>query len=722
MKRYEYPEETRILLERSLIPFAIYQLIDKRVVTLILSDGFCKLFNYGDDRKRAYYDMDHNMYKETHPDDAARIADAAFKFATEGGKYEVIYRTKAPGREDYMIIHAIGEHFITDTGVQLAQVWYTDEGLYTDNENVDDFDFNMSLNIALHRESLLKASYYDYLTSLPSMTYFFELAQAGCKTMMKKGINPVFLFMDLSGMKHFNHKHGFAEGDNLLRSFAKLLINYFSNENCSRFGEDHFAIFTDDGNIEETLHELIREWQSTNNNKSLPVRIGVFTKYTKNMDISVACARAKLACDALSNSYVSGINYFDKALLEDVDHKQYIISNLNKAIAGNWITVYYQPIVRALNGRVCDEEALARWIDPIKGFLSPADFIPVLEEAGLIHKLDLYVLDQVLAKIKRMEEAGFNLVSQSINLSRSDFDSCDIVGEICKRVDRAGISHSLINIEITESIVASDFDFMKKQIDRFRKQGFQVWMDDFGSGYSSLDVLQSLNFDLIKFDMSFMQQIDSSTNSRVILTELMKMATALGISTVCEGVEKESHITFLKEIGCSKFQGYYYQKPIPLEKILEKYEKGIQIGFENPDESDYYNAIGRINLYDLDVITSEGANTLQQYFNNVPIAIMELPGESIRICRSNQSYRDFMIRSFGIEPNNEYIELSAFDHNTGEAFIRAIATCAQNETKCFIDEELPNNTSVHAFIRKITTNPVTGTVAVAVAVLAISEL
>ena len=175
MKRYEYPEETRILLERSLIPFAIYQLIDKRVVTLILSDGFCKLFNYGDDRKRAYYDMDHNMYKETHPDDAARITDAAFKFATEGGKYEVIYRTKAPGREDYMIIHAVGEHFITDTGVQLAQVWYTDEGLYTDNADANDFDFNLSLNIALHRESLLKASYYDYLTSLPSMTYFSNL-------------------------------------------------------------------------------------------------------------------------------------------------------------------------------------------------------------------------------------------------------------------------------------------------------------------------------------------------------------------------------------------------------------------------------------------------------------------------------------------------------------------------------------------------------------------
>ena len=253
--------------------------------------------------------------------------------------------------------------------------------------------------------------------------------------------------------------------------------------------------------------------------------------------------------------------------------------------------------MRAINGSVCDEEALARWIDPVKGFMSPGDFIPILEEAKLIYKLDLYILEQALKKLKTIRKAGLHAVPQSINLSRSDFEACDIVDEVCRRVDAEGISHDLLTMEITESIVGSDFEYMKKQVGRVRELGFQVWMDDFGSGYSSLDVLRDLEFDLIKFDMSFMRRLDEGENSKIILTELMRMATALGMETVCEGVEKKEHVTFLREIGCSKLQGYYYAKPMPLEDILERYEKGIQIGFENPEETSYYENVGRINLY-----------------------------------------------------------------------------------------------------------------------------
>lgn len=719
MERYEYSKEKREFLEGSMIPFAIYQFIDRRVVTLILSDGFCKLFNYTD-RDKAYYDMDHDMYEHTHPDDAARVADAGFKFATEGGRYETIYRVMS-GSDEYRIIHAQGEHFISDTGVQLAQIWYTDEGSYVQDTDMYDSGFYMSLNKALHRESLLKASYYDYLTGLPSMTYFFELAEAGCKSIQKKGATPAFLFMDLSGMKLFNHKHGFAEGDNLLRSFAKLLIRYFSNENCSRFGEDHFAVFTDDSGIDDTIHELFREWQSTNNNKSLPIRVGVYISRSANTDISAACDKASLACDRLKNTYVSGISYYNKTIQDDVDNQQYIISNIDKAIEGNWISIFYQPIVRTINGKVCDEEALARWHDPVRGMLSPADFIPILEETKLIYKLDLYVVEQVLAKIKSMEAAGHHIVPQSVNLSRTDFDSCDIVGEICKRVDAAGISHDLLTIEITESIVATDFDFMKKQIARFRKLGFQVWMDDFGSGYSSLDVLQSLEFDVIKFDMRFLQQLDENGNGRIILTELMKMATSLGIDTVCEGVEKPEHIKFLKEIGCSKLQGFYYQKPIPLERILQKYEEGSQIGFENPAESGYYETIGRVNLYDLGVITNEGKTSFQKYFNTIPIAIMEISNNAIAITRSNESYMQFMNRTFGLEVTDEYIPLSQFKNQPGESFITAISECVAENQPVIINESITGSTMVNAFIRRIATNKVTGTIAVAVAVLAITN-
>ena len=153
---------------------------------------------------------------------------------------------------------------------------------------------------------------------------------------------------------------------------------------------------------------------------------------------------------------------------------QNIISNLDKAIEEGWIKVNYQPIVRSTNGKICNVEALARWEDPVYGLLMPGSFIPVLEEAKLIHKLDLSVVKQVLKDMKANEMSGNKNVPASINFSRADFDACDLVNEICSLTDEMGIDRSLINIEITESMVGSDFDYMKNQIDRFRSNGFDV--------------------------------------------------------------------------------------------------------------------------------------------------------------------------------------------------------------------------------------------------------
>ena len=719
MERYEYSKETRELLEKSLIPFAIYQFINKRVVTLILSDGFCKLFNY-EDKEKAYYDMDHNMYWGTHPDDASRVADAAYRFATQGGEYDVIYRSRDKYGEGYRMIHSVGEHFVTETGVRLAQVWYMDEGMYAQDNSISDTDFRASINEALHRESILGASYYDYLTGLPSMTYFFELAEAGCREMTDKGEIPAFIFLDLSGMKHYNQKHGFAGGDSLLRSFAGLIIKYFSNENCSRFGQDHFAVFTEKTGIDDRLHQMFGEWQSMNVS-SLPIRAGVYYAENDRIDISTACDRAKLACDTIRNSYASDIHYFNQSLQEGIDRKQYIISHLDRAIDEKWIQVYYQPIIRSITGRVCDEEALARWIDPEMGFLSPADFIPILEEAELIYKLDLYMLDQVLEKIKIFEKEGLHIVPQSINLSRTDFESCDIVSEIVKRVDNAGVSHDKITIEITESAVGSNFEFMKEQIERFRRLGFPVWMDDFGSGYSSLDVLKQIEFDLIKFDMRFLKDLDKGKNGRIILTELMRMATALGTDTVCEGVETEENASFLREIGCSKLQGYYYERPIPIDRILEKYRTGIQIGFEDPEEEGYFETIGRVNLYDIAGITDEKDDSFKGYFNTLPVAIIEIKGENFRVTRSNQSYRDFALKNYDKILKNTYMDFSSFDIINDDLFRKPLAQMDEEHDRIVFKEKLPNNRVFHAFIRRIAVNHVTETMAVAVAILAITD-
>lgn len=561
---------------------------------------------------------------------------------------------------------------------------------------------------------------YDRLTGLPDMSYFFELARAAKVRLLEQGKDPVLLFLNLNGMKYYNSQFGFTEGDKLLTGFAKLLVKYFGNEHCSRFAQDHFAAFTDEENLEERLQMLFDESRELNNRNSLPVRVGIYLHRMDPVEAATACDRAKYACDLNRDQYDSGYYFFDKSMLEQAYSRRYIINNLDRALQEKWIKVYYQPIIRAANGRVCDEEALARWIDPVKGLLSPADFISVLESTKLIAKLDLYVLDQILEKMKRMQLAGLYLVPHSLNLSRADFDSCDIVEEIRQRVDAAGIPREKLTIEITESIIGTDFDFMKEQIARFQGMGFKVWMDDFGSGYSSLDVLQSIRFDLIKLDMRFLQNFDKGDASKIILTELIRMAIGLGIDTITEGVETKEQAEFLKEVGCTKLQGFYYCRPISTEEILERYKNGNAIGFENPDEDEYYATIGRVNLYDQAVIAREGSGDgIRHYFDTLPMTIIEFDEEASWSVRCNPSFRDFTTRYYRELPIGTKVPFASLPDNS--PYKNAVLQCREKGKRVFFNQEVAKDLTAYSFARHIATNPVTGITACACVIFGITD-
>ena len=331
------------------------------------------------------------------------------------------------------------------------------------------------------------------------------------------------------------------------------------------------------------------------------------------------------------------------------------------------------------------------------------------------------MLDRVLEIIKLQIDAGFNVIPHSINLSRSDFDACDIVEEIRKRVDASGVDRNKITIEITESVLGNDLVFMKEQVERFRKLGFPVWMDDFGSGYSSMDVLQSIQFDLIKFDMSFMKKYDEGGNAKVILTELMRMATSLGVDTVCEGVETASQVRFLQEIGCSKLQGYYYSKPISLQTFLEMDQKNALIENENPKESDYYESIGRVNLFDLGVIASGDDNAIQRSFNTVPIAVLEINGDKARYLRSNRSYQLFAKRFFNYDISNHPFDLKNPEGAKWSNYLSEVKRCCESGNSLFFDGKASDGFVFHFFARRLHVNPVTGATAVSMAVLSVSE-
>ena len=404
------------------------------------------------------------------------------------------------------------------------------------------------------------------------------------------------------------------------------------------------------------------------------------------------------------------------------EQRRHITENFDRALSEGWIKVCYQPVIRGSNGRVCSEEALSRWAEPGKEIIYPDDFIPVLEDAGLIHRLDLHVVDRIIEDVEVRRKAGLYNVPISFNLSRADFDHCDIVEEVRKRVDAAGLDRKLICVEVTESLVGSDFDKIESQIKRFRDLGFKVCMDDFGSGYSSLGFLQKTDVDVLKLDLNFMREFESNAKTRLIVTQLVRLISSLGMDTVAEGVETEEQVDFLREIGCTKMQGFYFCRAITVEELLERYREGRQIGFENPDETEYYEALGKISLFDLDDITSEekdpdGTSAIKQYFSSLPVAILEYNGEHVRIVRCNRSYKEFLRETFGIEEIGRNSDHAPKLHERGAEIFELFERCRGLERRLLFEERVSDKISLNGFIRHSADNEVTGYSAFTIAIL-----
>ena len=542
---------------------------------------------------------------------------------------------------------------------------------------------------------------------------------------------------DINNLKQINEICGHATGDGIIIQAADALAEVFTRENIYRIGGDEFLTVMDKADAEAVsragahLQEALlrKNRRPVHPEAELAVSRG-FAVFDPQRDTDFLAVFRRADQDMYSNKESFYRSEDVRRKLADLTSSaarnrarmQYIADHLEEAIAAGRIRAWIQPIVRLVNNRVCAEEALARWNDPEKGMISPAEFIPALEEARLAYKLDLHMVDEVAAFLRQKTEEGISPVPVSVNLSRTDFDACDMVEEITRRMDSAGVDRGLLRIEITESVVGSDFSFMKRQIERFEEKGFKVWMDDFGSGFSSLDVLQNLRFDTIKLDMRFMREFDGSDRSRIILTELITMAMGLGINTIVEGVETEEQVMFLREIGAGKVQGYFFSPPVSQEDLRERRETGFRIGLENPGETEYYNSVSRINLQDPSMVTK--AEDLREdyssYFRTLPMAVLEADGHEAVFLRASRSYREFLNRCFGFHlEEGQQAVMSLEDPQIRSPFITAVVRRREIGSWESIEETLPNGETVHAFIRRIAVNPVTGKAAIALIVLAV---
>lgn len=461
----------------------------------------------------------------------------------------------------------------------------------------------------------------DRLTGLLTKEQFYIYAGGILEGAEKNGSDEHYyvLYSNIRHFKYFNIRYGAETGNKVLAHLGKVLRLKAGQEVNARFGGDHFITLSNSRDIERIIESTGDYFEKRYGKVGIKLKIGVYEIKQKGISIEKACDYAKFACDSIKDdsTYVC---FYDEKMAEALELEAYIIQNIDRVIRERHIQVVYQPVIRTINGSLCSLEALARWNDPRHGNILPEQFVPALEGNQLITKLDIYVLDEVCRNIRERQDMGYVNVPVSINFSRMDFLSCDLLSEVENSVRKYGIPRDMLYIEITEPTVMEDRNIFKREIKRFREAGYLVCMDNFGSGYSSLNVLREYDVDEIKLDTLFMHNFDEKTKQ--LVRSVLLMAKQLGIRTLAEGVSTQEQYDFLRETGCEKVQGYLFSQPVSSEKITEMYS-GDSANIELRRWKKYYSKTGEVNF-----ITDE------------PLALIDYDGSKFSYLYINQAYRD----------------------------------------------------------------------------------
>ena len=554
---YEFAPDEKKAYERMKLPFGIYQYKNNKAVTVLVSDGLCEARNMP--REKLMTTLTDRMFESLHPEDAVRMAKIGKDFAEHlCEEYDAVYRSMHSDNT-YHLIHTIGKRQIMENGDELAFLYYID--MTQSNSSIRKISKSY---ISTQRDNF----YFDAITKIPNTNYFYEMAGEKINAIKSENKAPYLIFIDINGMQAFNSEYGFTKGNELLQVAAKKITETFKNDLTVRAYNDHFIILTGSTDIEANIYKINQQIKDDPKGNTTGIRAGII-KLEEGMSFTDAIDNAKICTKEIGNNLNTVFKYFSKELDEAYWNRHYIIESFNQAIEEKWIRIYYHPIIRVKSGKVSSCEALARWVDPKKGIITPGNFIPVLEKYHLLYKLDLYMAEEICVEVEKRRAGGLEIIPISVNFSGQDFDHINIAEKLEGILKKYGLSSDVLIIEITEQAVATATDNFKAQIKKLKDMGFKIWIDDFGSGYSSLNVFSQYHFDLVKFDMELMKHLnDNNGANRHIMKAIVEVAKKMHVHTLAEGIEMKEHVDFLKEIECDQAQGFYYMKPAPLEMLL----------------------------------------------------------------------------------------------------------------------------------------------------------
>ncbi len=407
----------------------------------------------------------------------------------------------------------------------------------------------------------------DQLTGLYNREFFYRYAAQHDEYHPEEPTDAIVL--DINHFHMVNERYGKEFGDRVLRLVAEKLRAKVSDSDgiVCRKEDDTFLIYclhrSDYGQIlDGVCVQMETDYQ-------IRARMGVYPDVDRGIDMERRFDRAKQAADAVKNSYSQTVGFYDNAMHEKELYLEQLLEDFHTAIREKQFTVFYQPKfdVRPDEPVLSSTEALARWRHPKLGLISPGVFIPLFEKNGLIRELDSFVWREAVAQVRTWEERLGRLIPVSVNVSRIDLNDPPLLKILEKTVDEAGIGRESILLEITESAYTDNAEQIVNVVKSLRESGFFIEMDDFGTGFSSLNMITTLPIDALKLDIQFIRTAFRDRKDTRLLETVIRLAQSLGLSTIAEGVETEEQMLTLKALGCDVVQGYYFSKPLPADEF-----------------------------------------------------------------------------------------------------------------------------------------------------------
>ena len=457
-----------------------------------------------------------------------------------------------------------GCFFVNMVVCMLAFIYYSGRFLIEMNQQTKAlYEKNRELNFRAN---------HDPVTGLYNRERFFEAAEEIIKRKPERKYRIVC--SDIKDFKLINDMYGDEMGNLVLCSEAELIRQYANKDAVyGRISGDRFALCTPTDQFnEELLVSQINKLREmfNNSNYHMHIYIGVYDVVDVNEAVGTMCDKALISIQNIKGDYHKVVSYYDWKLLDHELQKRQLVGEFEKAVSEEQFDIYLQPQTDRY-GKCYGSEALVRWKHPERGLIMPGYFIEPLEEAGLIYRLDEFVWELAVRQLKKWKDAGREDMYISVNISARDFYYIDVYKVITGLVKKYEISPSALRLELTETALASDLAEIMEVLTRLKNKGFIIEIDDFGSGYSSLNMLKDICADVVKIDREFLRETENAKRSKDILEVIITLSKKMNMTVVAEGVETLQQVNMLAEMGCEIFQGYYFSKPISVPDFEEKY-------------------------------------------------------------------------------------------------------------------------------------------------------